>query len=172
MIEKYNHILNELKKGHRPRVDINKSEEIELSNHLKDPKMLKAALCVLCHLRVPSKKWHPAIEFLLNNEIDISTEYYSFLMEAIQRHVIDLKAQSGDPVPPAILKSFNSFIKRCSNEDIYLLMDIISSFGSQSIYFKKTLLSIKWGLKSFFSRNQKTAIQQIEELRKKWPPTP
>ena len=118
------------------------------------------------------KKWHPSIEFLLSNEIELNTEYYSFLMEAIQRHVIDLKAQSGEPAPPAILKSFNSFIKRCSNEDLYLLMDIVSSFGSQSIYFKQTLLGVNWGLKSFFSKNQKTAIQKIEELRKKWPPTP
>ena len=166
--EVYVSILDSLKKGHRPRINLNEEESKLLKAWLKRPKNWHSGVCILCHLRTPTEEFHQEIEEILISESRQSYELAPFLMEALERHMIDLKTQTGNPPAPKMLKALASYIKKCPKKALKHPLLLIESLGGQNIYFKKVVQDLQWGLLSIFSKDQRMAVEIIQRLEKKW----
>ena len=167
--EIYEKILDELKKGHRPRVILSDQQNQEVIDDLSSFKNLKRNLCIICHLRIPSPSFQKNLINLIECNEKGVVELTPFIMEACIRHFIDYQHQFGEPVPPAFFKAMAQFIKRCPKNLLIYPLGVVESLGGKSVYFKKIISDLNWGFQSIFSKEQRQAIQIIERIQSFWP---
>ena len=167
--ETYEYILEELQKGHRPRVSL-ENEDIDLViKELENRHNIQKNLCIICHLRTPTPSLHAALLTLLDLPQEQLQELTPFIMESFTRHFIEYQHQFGEAVPAIFLKKLAEFTKACPKEQLIYPLSVIESLGGRSIYFKSIIGQIDWGLRSIFSRQQREAIEIIKRIEKFWP---
>ena len=109
----YENVLSELRKGHRPRLQLSNQQYEHIINELSELKELKVNLCLACHLRNPSPVFQPVLLKLLEENNNQLNELIPFIVEACTRHFIEYQHQYGEPVPPRFFKALAVFLGRC-----------------------------------------------------------
>ena len=164
----YESILEKLKMGHRPRVSLTQTQNISLHEWFNSPDNWNSGLCILCHLKSPTDSFNREIEQILVSDHPFSYDLAPFLMGSLERHLIDLKTQTGNPPEPKLLKALSVYIKACPRRTLKYPLSLVESIGSANFYFKKVVLDLKWNTFSIFSKDQRLAIEIINRLEKKW----
>jgi hypothetical protein len=165
----YENVLSELRKGHRPRLQLSNQQYEHIINELSELKELKVNLCLACHLRNPSPVFQPVLLKLLEENNNQLNELIPFIVEACTRHFIEYQHQYGEPVPPRFFKALAVFLGRCPKTLLSYPLGLVESLGGKSIYFKKVIEDLEWGFQSIFSKDQRHAIQIIKRIEKSWP---
>ena len=150
-----------------PRVESNEELLIEIAESLEKPDVpRRETLCVICHLSSPTPKLSDQLIKHLNpnypNDIQI------FVLEAIQKHILDSRMLTGDRLSSNFLTTFNEYLQKAPKKTMHFIIGIIENSGSQGIYFRKTLQSIKWSIFDAFRSENRSSITRIDELEKRW----
>jgi len=163
----YEEIIKKLKEDVRPRIPNKPALINEIKTSLELEKVpSKKLFCVICHLSTPEPSLATSLTLLLKEEMQDDLQI--FLLEAIQKHVLDARMISGDRLSPHFLKAFNDFIKTASKGVLYYIVGIVEDCGSQNIIFRQSLSSIKWGFMDAFIKNHRETISRIDALEKRW----
>lgn len=165
----YTDIIKELKQGSRPRIQVNREVIEQVNDKLINNQEVEKCLCILCHLRSPSNQYHDALIAVLKGNLFEQYELTSFLMEACQRHFIEYQTQSGNPIPPIFFKTIAEFLKLCPKKERLSVLQLIEFTGGKSIFFKKVIEDLKWGISSVFNKNDRLSIETIKRMEKSWP---
>lgn len=165
--ETYKSIIKQLEEGSRPRVPnngelINEITSSIASNH--EPS--KELMCVICHLATPYPALTLPLLSLLNTNFGHETQI--FVLEAIQKHVLDARMVSGDRLTPGFLKTFNEYLISAPKNVLFFAVGIVEGCGNQAIYFRQALKNIKWGYLDAFKKEYRETITRIDELEKRW----
>tara|TARA_B100000927_G_scaffold277405_1_gene259013 strand:- start:233 stop:754 length:522 start_codon:yes stop_codon:yes gene_type:complete len=165
----YMEVIDSLKHGNRPRIQISDALCELINNNLNNDISIEESLCILCHLRSPSRGFHESLVNTLKNNIYNKFELTSFLMEACQRHFIEYQTQSGNPVPPIFMKALGDYLKNCPKKELIWVLQLIEFTGGKSIFFKKIIKELNWGFSSIFSKVDRQSIEVIKRIEKSWP---
>jgi len=163
----YEHIISQLKQNIRPRIpntpELLDALERELENTTTPS---EATLCVVSHLANPNK----AIGNLLVRIISSSlpTEIQIFILDGIQKHILDERMISGDRLDSSFLMTFNTYLETAPKPALHFAVGIVENCGSQSIFFRNTLKAIQWGFMDAFKQENRSTITRIEALEKRW----
>lgn len=165
--ETYTQIIHQLKDNIRPRIPLNNELNKELSDHLEsEAAPSEKVLCILCHLASPDQKLGNQLIKHLNPTLPHETQI--FILEAIQKHILDERMISGDRLKPEFLKAFADYLAQAPKQALYFAIGIVESCGSQAIFFRKTIKSIKWGFLDAFKKEYRETIERIDNLEKRW----
>lgn len=165
--QNYEHIINQLKQDIRPRVQ-NSPELIQaLIEDLKNTTIPKGpTLCVACHLANPEKLIGELLVELLSGKLPNETQI--FILDGIQKHILDARMISGDRLDSKFLTNFNAYLKSAPKSVLYFAVSIVEGCGSQAIFFRNTLKDLKWGFLDAFKQQHRDTIARIDALEKRW----
>ena len=165
--ETYTQIIDQLKENIRPRVPLSNALYEALLQHLDEESIpSEKVLCILCHLASPEQSLGARLIKHLDHSLPHETQI--FILEAIQKHILDERMISGDRLKPEFLKAFADYLSQAPKQTLYFAVGIVESCGSQAIFFRKTIKSIKWGFLDAFKKEYRETIERIDALEKRW----
>jgi len=180
MIEElYSQIINDLKNSKRPMIDLTNEEVDRLVEYFQkcteklirsngtNFEELKKNLCVINHLNRPIQQFQSTITLALQIN-QLSDEIKIFLIQSIEKHIIDLKTVTGNRLTYDFLEAFKHFSLHSSKDVLFWVINIIQLSGSQDIYFKEIINTQKWSIWDMFSKQNRQSIQLTKKLNEKW----
>jgi len=168
----YEKVLNELKMGKRPLLNLSIDELIELAMaweeliEKKETEKLLPILCILDHTKSSHADLHaPLIKTLQeSNHNDILV----FTLSASLKVVIEECERQGKRIPFDFIKSLETPLNSNHPEVLEWSLRVVDALGHQSIILKELILQKKPGILSVFNQHKKNSRQIIEYLEKRW----
>lgn len=165
--ETYRTIIQQLEQNIRPRIPNSPELMAELKVAMqKERPPRNQTLCVLCHLATPDSSFTKNLISHLNTDYPMETQV--FILEAVQKHILDARMISGDRLTPEFLKAFNDYLSLAPKKVLYFIIGIIEGCGAQSIFFRQGLKNLKWGVLDAFKKEYRETITRIDALENRW----
>lgn len=168
----YENVLNELKLGKRPLLNLSNEELIHLAATWEDliereeTEKLFPILCILDHSKSSHTNLHaPLIKTLQeSNHNDILV----FTLSASLKIIIEECERQGKRIPFQFIKSLETPLNSTHPEVLEWSLRVVEALGNQSIILKELILQKKPGILSVFNQHKKNSRQIIEYLEKRW----
>jgi hypothetical protein len=180
--ELFKHVLNELKRGHRPRLKLTKDQMTAYTNLWQS---LDDQLSVDNNEQSYKEKLTPLLGILdhaINSSDDLASLFISslkrikdpellvYLLSGTLKHAIEEKQKRGDRADQQTLSALETTLNHSSPEVLEWSLRCIEQLGSQSLYFKKNIMARKPSFLKQFNKHNKAARQIIEFLERRWMP--
>ena len=166
--EKYQEIIEQLKKDIRPQVALNLediSELVRIWDSL-DEEDLKRVLCILDHTKSLHGEFAPKIIGTL--EGDFSPEILIYALGSSQRHIISKCGIDGVRVPKEFVEALRKLLKHDDAEVLEWDLRIIEQIGSRAFILKEDVFAAKPNFFEALNPHKKAARQIITMLEKRW----
>lgn len=166
----YQKVIEDLVKGKRPHLELSTEQidliKTELQNR-SSKKELEPILCILDNSRTLSYEFYPGLLNILKNSKD--SELLVMCLGASRKHIIECRHKDGHRMEIDFLNTLKDLLKFDHYEVKEWTLRLIESLGSQSIFLKDDVLSIKPKL-TIFNEHKKMTKELIELLEKRWTP--
>lgn len=168
----YEHILLEIKKGHRglTRFSSLELEEInkKLEETLNDPPKLLQVLCIAEHSSTLFNKFEKNILNVLNSQL--SDSHIIFALNCARKHIIEARFNRGLRLEFDFLETLKKLLFHRNPEIVEWTLRTIEGSGNQGVYFLKEFDKIKPPPWKWFNAHQRAVREIITLLERRWDP--
>jgi hypothetical protein len=170
----YAAIVEGLKKGNRPLVELSGEQINALKNDWEKIDFLRAGeleklrpiLCILDNTQTLSKDWAPQIYQTFDHCPD--PDLLVFTLGVAQKHLIQVHHREGRRLPMAFLSRLEKLLQHSNTEVVEWTLRTISNLEHQSIYFRPVVEKLTFSRWKFFDSHSKNARQLVEFLLHSW----
>lgn len=171
----YQHVINTLKSGNRPNLELSEEEIGEVQELLNSqlegefhPDAFAQALCLIDHHNRPEPLFAPALLKCLSHP-GPSEDHLVFVLSALNKHLVSWCKQQSKDLPKDLFVELSLLIDKTHNHELLIwILELIKDLGREGIYFKDKVEELRPKLFQKFTHEGKELKNTIAVLEHTW----